>query len=235
MSPKDAAGQSIYAQARNAYAGPSQISDAVEMGRDALGEKSVELASLVSGLSGGEVDGFRIGALQALRELVGKESGQTILLKMWKEPATSDKLRIIFGNDYRQFSAAVAKERNLKAMESIGRGSQTAARLAGNEDLGADVGEMVAAGKTGDIGALIAGGKKIANRTALPENTRNQLANLLLQRGNDAETMLRTLDQVTRNINRRRAAGAAVAGSSGAAVAGSPLGTQTQQTLFPQQ
>ena len=220
ISPKDAAGQSIYAQARNAYAGPSQISDAVEMGRDALSEKSVELASLVSGLSGGEVDGFRIGALQALRELVGTEAGQTRLLKMWKEPATSDKLRIIFGNDYRQFSAAVAKERNLKAMESIGRGSDTAARAAGAEDLGSglinETGETVAAAKVGDFAKLITGGANIFRRIRRPENTRNQLANLLLQRGNDAETMLRTLDQVTRNINRRRSAGAAVAGSVGA-------------------
>jgi hypothetical protein len=228
--PKDKAGNSIYAQAREAYAGPSQIADAVELGRSALGEKPVELAGLTAGLTGSEVEGFRIGALQALREQVGKESGQTSLLKMWKEPATADKLRLIFGDDYRQFAAAVAKERNLKAMESVGRGSQTASRLSAAEDLGADLvagaGEVAAAGKTGNIGGMIAGAKRLGNKIALPESTRNQLAQLLLQRGGDAQTTLRTLDEVIQNINRRRAAGAAAAGS---------IGAQEQQALFPQQ
>ena len=228
--PKDKAGKSIYAQAREAYAGPSQIADAVELGRSALGEKPVELAALTAGLTGSEVEGFRIGALQALREQVGKESGQTSLLKMWKEPATADKLRLIFGDDYRQFAAAVAKERNLKAMESVGRGSQTAGRLAAAEDLGADLvagaGEMATAGKTGNIGGMIQGARMLGKKIALPESTRNQLAQLLLQRGGDAQTTLRTLDEVIRNINRRRAAGAAAAGS---------VGAQEQQVLFPQQ
>lgn len=230
MSPKDAAGNSIYAQAREAYAGPSQIADAVELGRSALGEKPVELAALTAGLTGSEVEGFRIGALQALREQVGKESGQTSLLKMWKEPATADKLRLIFGDDYRQFAAAVAKERNLKAMESVGRGSQTAGRLAATEDLGADLvagaGEMATAGKTGNIGGMIQGARLLGKKIALPESTRNQLAQMLLQRGGDAQTTLRTLDEVMRRINMNKARGAAVAGS---------LGAQGQQTLFPQQ
>jgi hypothetical protein len=229
MSPKDASGNSIYAQAREAYAGPSQIADAVEAGRGALSEKTPELAALIGSLSQSEQEGFRVGVLQALREKTGTEAGQTSLLKMWKEPGTSDKLRLLFGNDYRQFAAAVAKERNLKAMEQVGRGSQTAGRLAAAEDLGADLvagaADVAVAGKTGNVSGLISGAKAIGNKIALPENTRNQLAQMLLQRGGDAQATLKTLDQVIRNMNIKRARGTALAGA---------LGAQGQQTLFPQ-
>lgn len=229
MSPKDASGNSIYAQAREAYAGPSQIADAVEAGRGALSEKTPELAALIGSLSQSEQEGFRVGVLQALREKTGTEAGQTSLLKMWKEPGTSDKLRLLFGNDYRQFAAAVAKERNLKAMEQVGRGSQTAGRLTAAEDLGADLvagaADVAVAGKTGNVSGLISGAKAIGNKIALPENTRNQLAQMLLQRGGDAQATLKTLDQVIRNMNIKRARGTALAGA---------LGAQGQQTLFPE-
>ena len=230
MSPKDAAGNSIYAQAREAFAGPSQIADAVEAGRNALSEKAPELAALIKSLSQSEQEGFRVGILQALREKTGTEAGQTSLLKMWKEPGTSDKLRLLFGNDYRQFAAAVAKERNLKGMEQVGRGSQTAPRLAAAEDLGGDLAsgaaDVAAATQTGNVVGGLSGIGKVRKAIALPENTRNQLAQMLLQRGGDAQATLKTLDQVIRNMNIKRARGTALAGA---------LGAQGQQTLFPQQ
>ena len=230
MSPKDAAGNSIYAQAREAFAGPSQIADAVEAGRNALSEKAPELAALIKSLSQSEQEGFRVGILQALREKTGTEAGQTSLLKMWKEPGTSDKLRLLFGNDYRQFAAAVAKERNLKGMEQVGRGSQTAGRLAAAEDLGGDLAsgaaDVAAATQTGNVVGGLSGIGKVRKAIALPENTRNQLAQMLLQRGGDAQATLKTLDQVIRNMNIKRARGTALAGA---------LGAQGQQTLFPQQ
>jgi len=49
---------------------------------------------------------------------------------------------------------------------------------------------------------------------------------MLLQRGGDAQATLKTLDQVIRNMNIKRARGTALAGA---------LGAQGQQTLFPQQ
>jgi hypothetical protein len=230
MSPKDAAGNSIYAQAREAYAGPSQIADAVEAGRGALSEKAPELAALIGSLSQSEQEGFRVGILQALREKTGTEAGQTSLLKMWKEPGTSDKLRLLFGDDYRRFAAAVAKERNLKSMEQVGRGSQTAGRLAAAEDLGGELAsgaaDVAAATQTGNVVGGLSGIGKVRKAIALPESTRNQLAQMLLQRGGDAQATLKTLDQVIRNMNIKRARGTALAGA---------LGAQGQRTLFPQQ
>lgn len=220
MSPKDEAGVSIYAQARNAHAGPSQIIDAVEAGRSALSEKPPELSRLLADMTDSEQEGFRVGILQALREKTGTSSGQTSLLNMWKEPATAEKLRMVFGDDYRRFAAAVAKERQLKSLEQVGRGSQTASRLAAAEDLGAqlaqDAGAVAAATKTGDLSTILGTVPRFKGKPKLPESTRNQLAALLMQRGGDAQTTLKTLDEVMRNMARRRQIGAAAAGSVGA-------------------
>jgi hypothetical protein len=231
MSPVDDAGISIYRQARNAYAGPAQLADAVESGRNALSGKTVELSDVISNLSDSEMEGFRIGALQALREKVGKEAGQTELLKMWKEPATSDKLKLIFGDNYRQFAADVAKERQLKMMEKVGQGSKTASMLFGAQDLGMPgieaAGQAATAAKTGDIGSLVTGAKKLVAGTAMPEATRNQLARLLLARGPQAQQELTMLDQIMANAN---AAAAARARRTGAL-----LGSGASYNLFNNQ
>jgi len=58
------------------------------------------------------------------------------LLKMWKEPATSNRLKEIFGDNYQKFAQDVAKEARLKPLEQVGRGSGTFSRMAGAEDLG---------------------------------------------------------------------------------------------------
>lgn len=228
LSPVDDAGVSIYRQARNAYAGPAQLADAVESGRSAMSGKAVELSDVISGLSDSEIEGFRIGALQALREKVGKEAGQTELLKMWKEPATSDKLRLIFGDNYRQFAADVAKERQLKMMERVGQGSKTSSMLFGAQDLGMPgleaVGQTVAGAKSGDIGSIVTGAKNLVTRTAMPEATRNQLARLLLARGPQAQQELTMLDQIMANAN---AAAAARARRTGAL-----LGSGASYNLF---
>ena len=228
--PKDATGKSIYAQAREAYAGPSQIVDAVETGRSAFNEEAPELAALVGGLSQGEQEGFRIGALQALRKKAGSKAGATQLLGFWEDKNVNDKLKLIFGNDFKQFKAALLREDILKKMEQTAAGSPTFKRLQAAEDLGGDLAsgaaDVAAATQTGNVVGGLSGIGKVRKAIALPESTRNQLAQMLLQRGGDAQATLKTLDQVIRNMNIKRARGTALAGA---------LGAQGQQTLFPQQ
>ena len=217
LSPKDQAGASIYAQARNAYAGPAQMKDALEAGRSALTLKPVELEDAVKGMGSSEIDAFRVGVLQGLREKTGTESGQTSLLKMWKEPGTSDRLKLVFGNDFAAFENAVANERRLKLFESVGRGSATASRQAQAGDLGvvSDAAQLAAAAKTGNIEGMIGAGLSGARAVALPEKTRNQLAQLLLSQGGDASTNLAALNQALKSMNRRRATGTALAAALG--------------------
>lgn len=222
QSPK-IGGQSAYTMALKTWAGPSQMMEAAEVGRKVMRGDILDVQQATKGLSPSEIDAFRIGALQALRQATGTESGQTSLLKMWKEPATQDRLKAAFGNDYRTFAAAVAKEARLKGLESAGRGSQTAARLAGTADLEiAPLGQAVAAASTGSPTGIIAAATNLANQTRTPEAVRNEIGRILLSRD---PQQLQKLDEIVRQINasRSRAAGVAGFGAGQAGVIGSGL------------
>ena len=170
----------------------------------------------MNALSGSEIDAFRIGALQSLRQKTGTEAGQTSLLKMWKEPATQERLKAVFEGDYRKFAAAVAQEARLKGLESAGRGSQTAARLAGMSDL--DIAPAMAAGQSvasGNIPGMITSAVGMANRISTPEPVRNQMGQILLSR--EPQTLNDLLMQLRRQGEARsRAAG--LGGFTGAGI-----------------
>lgn len=206
-SPK-VGGKSAYAQAMEKWAGPSQMMDAAELGRKAMTGDIVNFKQELRGLTGSEMDAFRIGALQALRQKTGTEAGQTSLLKMWKEPATQERLKAVFGNDYREFAASVAKEARLKGLESAGRGSQTAARAAGMADL--DVAPVMQAGQavaTGNVPGMVTSASNLFGQVRTPEAVRNQMGRILLSR---EQQKLLDLSESIRRLNeaRSRAAGA---------------------------
>lgn len=200
LSPKNEAG-SIYKQARNAFSGPAQLQDAVESGRGAMKSDAIGVSDMMKGMTQDQVEAFKVGALQSLRDKVGTESGQTSLLKMWKEPATSGKLKEIFGNDYKKFAADVAREARLKELESVGRGSQTASRLyaAGDLDVqpisnAAQVATSIGSGQA--LPAIAGSARGIAgiyNKVRMPEATRDEMARLLMMRGQGGQQELQNL------------------------------------------
>tara|TARA_R110000868_G_scaffold211217_1_gene461275 strand:- start:223 stop:2190 length:1968 start_codon:yes stop_codon:yes gene_type:complete len=229
LSPKDQTGNSIYKLARDAFAGPAELKTAIETGRTSMKVDSLKVAELTKGMSASELEAFRVGALQSLRDKVGTEAGQTSLLKMWKEPATSDKLREIFGNDYRKFSAEIAKEGQLKALEATGRGSQTAGRLyaAGDLDNQALL-DAAQAAKSGITGNLVEAAKSVGkswNSVALPETTRNELAKMLMSKGSEAKGNLQNVDQLIKALNANAATRAAFTGGVSGQIV-NKLGTQ---------
>jgi len=212
LSPKDAAGNSIYKQARDAFAGPAELRSAISEGRGAMKTDAIGVGELMKGMSASELEAFRVGALQSLRDKVGTEAGQTSLLKMWKETGTSDKLKEIFGNDYKKFASSIAKESKLKELETVGRGSQTAERLFGEGDLAVmpAVGQAVAGAVQGNPLPAMGAIPKIWNQVKTPEATRNALAELLLQRGPEAQKTLRDLPEFMRQFNEAQARNAAL-------------------------
>ena len=221
LAPQDKNG-SIYAQARNAFGGKAQLEAAVRDGRTAMKADSIAVADMTKGMGESELEAFRIGALQAMRDKVGTEAGQTSVMKMWKEPATSGKLREIFGDNYRAFSSAVAKERELKLLESAGRGSQTAARLfgAGQLDvpqaLSAATGVAMGASFRHPVAAATAGVNELSkawNQIKTPEATRNELARLLLLKGGAAQQELKNLPSFVNEVNAARAKRSALVGA----------------------
>lgn len=213
ISPKDAQGQSIYRQALDAWAGPSQLMDAAEIGRKAMRDDAFAVKDAVASMTKSEIEAMRVGALQALREKTGTQAGQTSLLKMWMEPATRERLKTVFGNDYRAFAAEVAREARLKPLEQVGRGSQTAARQFGAGDL-----DMAAISDAASAARSVASGSPVGfmqsaasawNRVRTPEPVRDAIGRLLLSRDPDE---IQSLTGLLGGINATRAENAARAG-----------------------
>lgn len=183
----DGSGQSVYKAARDAFAGPSQVIDAANLGRLALSKDGAAISELKRNLeSASEMQAFRLGAFEALRAKLGKEGGQTEIMKMWKEPATREKLKEVFGDEanFRKFAADVARESRLKGMESVGRGSQTAARHYGAGDLDeiASTAGDVAGAASGNPAGVFRAVTNTWNKVKTPEAVRDRMGQILLSR-----------------------------------------------------
>lgn len=202
-----------YKAARDAFAGPSAIMDAATAGRNALTKDDATIKTMQAGMSLSEKDAFALGAFEALRAKLGARAGQTQMMELWREKGMQEKLKAIFGTEraYREFAASVAKERQLKQLETVGRGSQTAARMYGAGDL--DMPAIQAAGQVvGNVSAMnvpgvLQSGANLWNRVKLPEPVRDQMGQILLSRNRqgllDLEDTMRQVEE-----SRRRQAAA---------------------------
>jgi hypothetical protein len=193
MTMDSETGKSLYKSARDAYAGPSALISAAELGRTVINKPAATIRTLVKDMSDSELESFRVGAYEGLRDLAGTQSGQTRLLNMWKEPATQERLKEIFPSEraFRVFASNVAAEARKKEIQTVGRGSQTAGREARMEDVGIetlkDTANMAAAAKTMDIGSLINMLSNNMKRTSVPEPVRNEIGRILMSRATSGD------------------------------------------------
>lgn len=217
LSPKDEAGVSIYKQARAAFETPAQMETAMRRGRDALKEDVTDLPSIIESMEPSELEAFRIGAAQGIGDLVGTQPGQTKLLNLYKEPTLKTKLQTIFGNDFRKFQKAVLQQEELKNVERAGLGSQTGKLIAGAEDQGAFMEglEAARAAASGGIAPMQYIGNKFS-QLKMPEQTRNQLAKMLLLRGEPAQQELRDVAAYMARRRKAQQAAGQLAGRVGA-------------------
>lgn len=219
LSPKDEAGRSIYKMARDAYAGPSQLKDAAELGRRAFdADKDFAIREAIKDLSPSEISAMRVGLMQAIREKAGKQTGQTWLMDNWKNPATRERIQLAFGDQSPRFLSALVKQSKLKMLESsVGGGTQTATRGANAEDLGIDAVKEAAAGaasaKAGDVPGAMGWIAKLAKRTELPEPVRNEMGRILLMKGPEARAKLQQMAGILDLIARQQAKQASAAGA----------------------
>jgi len=211
ISPKDAAGKSIYQSARETYGGFANLEELLQTGRKSMTDDLFDLAGTVKGLDPSQLQAFRVGALQALKQKVGTEAGQTSLLKFWKEKSTQDRLRVIFGDDpaFNSFVGALQKEGTLKKLESVGRGSQTASRLSAIDDLDLNPTAMPAGIKERAVNALA----QLYGRVKTPEATRDEIGRILLSQGEGGATELNALRSYLNRVNDGRTKRAAAAGA----------------------
>ena len=217
-------GASLYKSARNAYAGPSALISAAELGRTVLNKPAATIRTLVKDMSDSELESFRVGAYEGLRDLAGTQSGQTRLLNMWKEPATQERLKEIFPSErsFRQFASDVAAESRKKEIQTIGRGSGTAGREARMEDVGAetlkDTVNLAAAAKTMDIGSLVNMLSNTMKRTSVPEPVRNEIGRILMSRATSGDEV-RILRNIIDKMKKEQEAQAMTSGIIGSQLA----------------
>lgn len=201
-------GQSVYKAARDAYAGPSALMDAAQAGRKAVTQDEMAITDAVRGLSASERDAFRIGAFEGLRTKLGTQSGQTNILNMWKEPTTREKLRVIFGDErsFREFASAASRESVMKRVQSVGTGSQTAARQAGMGDIDVsamtDAASAIANAKAGNVLGVMGSARNLMARVATPQNVRDEMGRLLMSQGPAAQANAQGMGGLLNQINR---------------------------------
>lgn len=229
-------GESLYRNARAAFAEPSKLIDAGKAGLRAINQDEAGIVSTMSGMSANELQAFRIGAFEGLRGKLGTQGGQTDIQNMWKNPSTQEKLKAVFGDlrSYREFAASVAKEAQLKRLQGIGTGSQTAARQfgAGDMDLSAmsDAGAAFGAAKSGNVLAAIGSAKNAWNRVATPQTVRDQMGQMLLSKGSFGQQELNGMNGLIQNINNRN-----MLLSRGVGVMGGDLGGGLLNSFQPMQ
>lgn len=215
----DQAGNSFYKAARDAYAGPTELRAAANLGSQAMSKDAWKIAQLTDGMSDSEVQAFRIGAFESLRKKLGTDGGQTQVLKMWREPATSEKLRELFGDQksFRQFAADVAREARLKRLESVGRGSQTASRAAGLGDLDTaainEAGNAARSAVTGNVSGLVNSAAQAWNKASTPEPVRDEIGRLLTAKGEQGAKNLAEIRSIVEQVLEERTQRAARAGA----------------------
>jgi hypothetical protein len=217
-------GASLYKSARNAYAGPSAMITAAELGRTVMNKPAATIKALVKDMSDSELESFRVGAYEGLRDMAGTQPGQTKLLNMWKEPSTQERLKEIFPSEraFRVFASDVAAEARKKEIQSVGRGSGTAGREARMEDASLetlkDTANLAAAAKTMDVGSLINMLSNNMKRTSVPEPVRDEIGRILMSRATSADEV-KILQNVIDKMKKEQQAQAMTSGIIGSQLA----------------
>lgn len=228
LNQLDEATGGFYKTARDAFAGPSALIDATNLGKRFLSADDATTTRVLSRLSTSEQDAFRIGAFEALRNKAGRPGGQTELLGMWKDKILREKLQAIFPDEraFREFAATAAKEARMKGLEGVGRGSQTAARQYGAGDLDvaalADTAQALS-GMNSPTGFL-AGATNLWNRVKTPEKVRDEMGKALLSQGQAGKASVAQMEELLRRINEKRMREAAALGFGVGGQAAAPLG-----------
>lgn len=169
-----------YAEALDAWAGPSQAMDALKLGEDFLKSDPAETAKMIAKMTEGEREMYRVGVSKTLKD------------KIASTPEDADATRRIFGNDlirqkiaagfggadtpaFRNFENTVNQQATFaQTRNTVLKGSPTARRVAGMADEagGPDLLRPALHAASGNFGMAAADiGKQLAGATA-----RNALA-----------------------------------------------------------
>lgn len=191
VSPQNEGG-SIYRQASDIYAGKSRLEEAIESGRQIGSKKSIDIAKDMKNLSPSELEAYRIGAGQNLKETIGGKGGTQTFLNMRGMPELEEKYRNVFGNKYEQFAKTLKNENELKNLESI-KPNNVVEKDFANEGINPSaVGSAAQAlfrlgyNRLPNIQPVASKFATTYNNLVTPQASRDKLAEMLLLQGDEA-------------------------------------------------
>lgn len=184
-----------YADALDAWAGPSRAKDALSMGRRALSNDPEVTAKVIARLPDSDKEFFKAGVARALKDKIDSaQDGADATRRIFGNDLIRSKIQAAF-NDPAAFAdfentmqreAAFARTRN-----EVLRGSQTARRLAGQQDTGVDVTTPLFHTVTGNFGhAAMNVFQQAAEAMKRPPGKQGvELGNMLFSPGANAGTL----------------------------------------------
>jgi hypothetical protein len=89
-----------YKQARQAFAGPTQVYEAIEDGKKFFETDARQLRKIYDGLGASEKDGFAIGAYDAIRTKINSgNDGIDLVKRTFGAPEKRDQIKVLIGDD----------------------------------------------------------------------------------------------------------------------------------------
>lgn len=131
VSVIDEVGPESYKEARRAFAGPTEVIDAIEKGRKFANLDSREIKRIYAGLSEAEKDGFKIGVYDTIRATINKGAdGRDVLTRVWGSPEKRNQIQVLLGEDaYNTLTSQLAREKLIRQTDAkLAGGSQTMPR-----------------------------------------------------------------------------------------------------------
>jgi hypothetical protein len=139
----DEVGPASYKQARQAFAGPTEVLDAIEEGKKFANVDARQLQRQFARLSPAEQDGFKVGVYDAIRTNVNKGAdGRDVLSRVWSSPEKRDQIRVFLGDDtYDQLTTQLSREKLIRQTDAkLTGGSATQPRQLAQREFEAEEG-----------------------------------------------------------------------------------------------
>jgi hypothetical protein len=131
MKNVDAQAPTEYKQARQAFAGPTQVYDAIEDGRQFFDIDARTLKKTYDALGASEKDGFAIGAYDAIRtKIQSGADGIDQIKRTFGSPEKRDQIKVLIGDDaFKNLEIQLGREKAIRATDiQITGGSPTQRR-----------------------------------------------------------------------------------------------------------
>jgi len=139
----DEAGPASYKQARQAFAGPTEVLEAIENGKKFANVDARQLQRQFASLTPAEQEGFKVGVFDAIRTNVNKGAdGRDVLSRVWSSPEKRDQIRVFLGDDtYNQLTTQLGREKLIRETDvKLTGGSPTQPRQLAQREFEAEEG-----------------------------------------------------------------------------------------------